>query len=811
MTGNNNITYTATTTICSGDDPSLIGNSNSPSPTLTGAVMEYQWQSFDGTNWNNIFGANSLTFDPGSIAVDTAFRRLASVNYFGVVCEDPVLNYISNVVSFTVYAGPTPSITFESNELNNTICEGDTVNFTTAVTGPASPSYLFRRGGVAQSSLPDTQSFLTVSNVIDGEIITVEVFPVPGRVGCSATETITMIVNSFNSNPNTIGIATSTICSGAKPSVIFSNSIPSASGSITYRWESKTLSGTLWTDVGSYTTIYYPPVLTNSTVFRRLVFSTLNGVSCQSESNHVTITIDPSTVPVITSFSTNRTGNTVCSSSSSSTIFTVTATGTPTRYDFRLMGTVVQSGVSNTYSIIDNTISNGDYVSVDVYNASGCFDSSYTITLTVNDILSGSITGNQTICEGQVPNLLSNVTTGTINGIAAVDGDYQWQSSLDGTNWNNITSENNRTYQPPNLPIGTRYYRRGITSTLNSQACSVFSNQIIITITPGPTVDFRTPDNVTVSSPTTYDMCTGSNAVFRASGGLSYEFRINETPFYTVGASNTADIVTYDPLVNGAVTYTLADGNRVDVIVYNTALTATGTIDYANACSSLSSSITVNVAALPDPTLRATNITGNVFCPDDQVEFEITLATPDASATYEYFRTGGGGTWIALGGTNTFTIDFSLTDNPGSSDNTTVTIRVSTASCTSLVTRTLFLQENDFSTAGTISVTDASVCVGGVPGDILSTAVAVPTIATASITYQWYQRSAVSTTTWSIVAGARGRAPTLTGAPLTESTQFRERSYLMPQVKYVQMKQVLFKSMLIRPLFLNLKILTITL
>ena len=391
MTGNNNITYTSTTTLCGGEDPSPIGSLNEPTPTLQsdGAFMQYQWQSFNGTTWSDITGETTVTFDPGPIYSDISFRRLALVNYNGIVCEDPVINYISNTVTFTVFAGPSPLVTLLSNEANNTICEGATVTFTTTVTGATTPSYLFRRNGVAQALLPDTQSTMTVSNILDGEVITVEVFPLPGRSGCSTTETLTMFVNSFDATPNQIGIASATICSGADPGLIYSSSIPVATGSVTYRWESKTPSSTLWSDLGVNNPTYDPPVLANTTVFRRIVYSTLNTVQCESISNIVTITIDPNLVPTITSFSSNRVGNTICSGSTSNTIFTVTATGTITRYDFRLNGTVVQSSVSNTYSLADSSITDGSTVFVEVFGPSGCFDTSYTITLTINDIVAG--------------------------------------------------------------------------------------------------------------------------------------------------------------------------------------------------------------------------------------------------------------------------------------------------------------------------------------------------------------------------------------------------------------------------------------
>ena len=377
------------------------------------------------------------------------------------------------------------------------------------------------------------------------------------------------------------------------------------------------------------------------------------------------------------------------------------------------------------------------------------------------------------MCDGLAPQLLTNTTSGSINGTTAVNGDYQWQYSSDRVNWTNITGANNSTYQPPILPVGTRYYRRSLSAALNAQFCTDISNDITVTVTPGPSIDFRTPDNVTVSATTTYAMCSGDNAQFQVNGGRSYEFRINNAVFYTVGTATPSAWVTYDPLIDGTSTYTLADGDFVDVIVYDTPLTASNTIDYANACSTRSSSVTVNVATLPGVTLNATSILGNVFCPGDAVDFQIVLSPSDPTATFEYFVVGGGGTWVALGGTSTFTIN--MADTPGVSDSATVTVRVTTASCSTQVTESIFIQENDITTAGTISRTDVSVCAGEEPGDIVSTAPAVATMATASISYQWYQKPALaSPASWTIVAGARGQAATLnfTGYPISVDYQY---------------------------------------
>ena len=60
----------------------------------------------------------------------------------------------------------------------------------------------------------------------------------------------------------------------------------------------------------------------------------------------------------------------------------------------------------------------------------------------------GVISGTTTVCENSSEIIvLSNVTSGTINGLTASNGDYQWQYSDDNNNWSDIIiNGNNATF-----------------------------------------------------------------------------------------------------------------------------------------------------------------------------------------------------------------------------------------------------------------------------------------------------------------------------------------------------------------------------
>ena len=84
---------------------------------------------------------------------------------------------------------------------------------------------------------------------------------------------------------------------------------------------------------------------------------------------------------------------------------------------------------------------------------------------------------------GSVTDLNATVTVATGHSVA-----YQWQSSTDGTSWNNAGgSDTNATYTPAVSAAGVTYYRCKITETLDSDSSTVgvsYTNVAPITVAP---------------------------------------------------------------------------------------------------------------------------------------------------------------------------------------------------------------------------------------------------------------------------------------------------------------------------------------
>ena len=126
------------------DEMVCLGDSASFSVTAADADS-YQWQLFDGTNWNNIDDSGiytgsataTLTFDPPSVAFDGNQYRVIVTGCQNLISDTAVLS----VTRVQANAGA-----------NQTVCDGDTVTLTaTGTNGTPGYTYLWNTGQNTQS------------------------------------------------------------------------------------------------------------------------------------------------------------------------------------------------------------------------------------------------------------------------------------------------------------------------------------------------------------------------------------------------------------------------------------------------------------------------------------------------------------------------------------------------------------------------------------------------------------------------------------------------------------------------------------
>ena len=107
----------------------------------------------------------------------------------------------------------------------------------------------------------------------------------------------------------------------------------------------------------------------------------------------------------------------------------------------------VQAAATRTLSAID--ISDNATITVVAYNGSGC-STSASLNIRLNSFGgTNSISGSQSVCAGETPTILSNVSSSTVDrsGDGAVVT-YQWQSRQGANPFTDVLSANSLEFTP---------------------------------------------------------------------------------------------------------------------------------------------------------------------------------------------------------------------------------------------------------------------------------------------------------------------------------------------------------------------------
>ena len=189
----------------------------------------------------------------------------------------------SDAIDILITAAPTLTVT--STAIGNEICEGDTPTFF-ANASIAGATYDFMINGVSYQN-STTQSFDPLGygqTIGNGDVI--EVTASTGVASCSSvTASLTVLTNAIT----TVGIITV-----ATPTVCLNDTIPAmigaagvASGTVSYQWQRRNQTTTVFTDITGATSQNYTPtvgtLLTTDTFFRRLTVSDTGTTTCEQD------------------------------------------------------------------------------------------------------------------------------------------------------------------------------------------------------------------------------------------------------------------------------------------------------------------------------------------------------------------------------------------------------------------------------------------------------------------------------------------------------------------------------------------------
>ncbi len=385
---------------------------------------------------------------------------------------------------------PVPVVNLSSDATGNTFCTGDVVNFT-AISNLPSSTFTFSIGGVPRQTgatptftPTDYVPFLNHNDVVQVDVTSMD--------GCTTVASITLIENFINT-AGTIGAVTSTICAGDAPSAITNTASAVASGTITYQWESGIDTITFTPITGATAATYTPTALIQTTYFRRVAISTLNGAICED----VTLPFEIIVTPPIVGGTVSPTSEVICSGDTPSLLTVVGgSTGALLTYqwqestdgiNYTNLATATSAdfqppalNATRFYKRITNAVGGG--------GAASCNDESTAIRITVLDIDAGALDPDldQDYCYGILPpSLTSSLTGGVIDDASSSNGTvtYVWESSTNNINWTTIATATNNFYNPPAL-TETTWFRRRAYATLGGNTCEDVTDAIRIGVLP---------------------------------------------------------------------------------------------------------------------------------------------------------------------------------------------------------------------------------------------------------------------------------------------------------------------------------------
>ncbi|MAT52883.1 MAG: hypothetical protein CMN32_00270 [Saprospirales bacterium] len=288
-------------TSCDSYDPAPIVNVILPSGGDAGTA-EYQWQkSTDGgATWTDIPGAVTDSYDPGSISVTTWYRRgarrSACANY---LYTEPVIK--------TVVNNYTDAGSISGTETKCGSFDPELIGSTAAPSGGQGGSleYQWQKstdGGSTWTDVPGANAETFNPPPI---IQTTQFRRGARRNPCSAfiytTPVTKMVVNNFTNGGYITGDEVQ--CGSYDPGLIDNLALPSGGvdGTIVYRWQKSTNLGANWyTIAGANAATYDPPVITQTTWYRRQ--AQRSPCSAWINSNTVVKTVKPLPTAMIATY-----------------------------------------------------------------------------------------------------------------------------------------------------------------------------------------------------------------------------------------------------------------------------------------------------------------------------------------------------------------------------------------------------------------------------------------------------------------------------------------------------------------------------
>ncbi|MFN5371431.1 MAG: PKD domain-containing protein, partial [Bacteroidia bacterium] len=539
-------TFTAT-----GTNPVCQGATAQTFTTQTGR-SNYLWSVVGGTITAGGGNTNSAT-----ITWNTPGAGVVAVNYSNAASP---LCFASSYTSANITVNAPPAITAQPTA-PTVVCSGagtQTISVTATGTGL---TYSWRKGGIpvvngAVFSGQGTNT-LTLTNPAVADAGSYDVV-ITGT--CTPSVTSSAVTVSVNPLPQG-SISGNTVCLGGQSQFTFT----ATTGTGPY---TLIIGGTTYTNVVSGTP-FNGPAPSSTTSYTLTSITDANGCVRTSGITGASATLTINTAPAITSQPVAPT--VTCSGSGAQTI-SVTATGAGLTYSWRKGGVAVTNGAvfsgqgTNTLTLTNPLIADAGSYDVVISGTCPASVTSSAVTVGVNPLPQGSISGN-TVCSGDQSQFIFTATTGT--------GPYTL--NIGGTFYTNVISGT-----PFNGPAPSSTTPYTLTSITDANGC------VRTTGITGATASITVSQQPTANAGGNVSICQGTSHL--VSGASSS----NGTILWTHnGAGTLTNATTITPTYNS----TVADAGN----------TVTLTLTVSNApCSNAVSSLNITVDRLPTISIAGT-------------------------------------------------------------------------------------------------------------------------------------------------------------------------------------------------------------
>ncbi len=659
-------------------------------PGNGGTTPTYQWKK-GGINISGETNATYTTTTAGNGDSYTVTMTSSSA------CASPATATSSPIV-MTVNATVTPAVSIAASP-SGAICAGTSVTFTaTPTNGGTTPTYQWKKGGVAISG--ETNATYTTTTAANGDSYTVTMTSNAACVS-PASATSTAIVMTVNAavipSVSTVVSPAGAICAGT--SVTFTATPTNGGAAPTYQWKKGGVNIS-----GETNATYTTAAAANGDSYTVTITSNATCASPTTATSTAIVMTVTSTVTPSVSISVTP-SNTICVNSSITFTATPTSGGTTPTYQWKKGGINISGATNSTYTT--TTAANGDSYTVTMTSNAGCASpataTSNAIVMTVNPALTPSVSAsanNSTICTGTSITFTASPT----NGGAAPT--YKWKL---GSSY--ITGATNATYVTTTAADNDSYSVEMVSNAACASTTPVVSNSVVITITASPT------PAVAITAAPGNSICTGTSTTFTAavSNGGTPTYKWKKGTSYISGATN--DTYTSTSIANG-------DVYSVEIV---------SSLSCVTTPNATSNSITMTVNTPVTPSVSITS-TGSTICSGASVLF---TATPVNGGTPTY-KWKLGSSYIT-GATNaTYTTTSAANGDSYSVEMTSTAVCATPATVTS--TAIVMTVNSNLSASVSITANNTSVCAGT---NIIFTA--TPTNGGTTPTYKWKLGSAYIT------------------------------------------------------------------